>query len=100
MLFRSDDGVFYYEGELAPDGSNFRSSNFKEIRSVIIDKKKATDPKDFFIVLKPGPESTYKNTIDLLDEMSINEVKRYAMVDITDVELQLIKATESASGVK
>ena len=32
--------------------------------------------------------------------MSINEVKRYAMVDITDVELQLIKVTESASGVK
>lgn len=100
IMLSKADGVFYYEGELAPDGSNFKSSNFKDIRTVIIDKKKATDPKDFFIVLKPGPESTYKNTIDLLDEMSINEVKRYAMVDIAEPELMLIKATEAASGVK
>jgi len=100
VMLSQNDGLFYYEGELAPDGSNFKSTNFKEIRSIIINKKKNTDPKDFFIVLKPGPEATYKNTIDILDEMSINEVKRYAMVDISDPELQLIKATEAASGVK
>lgn len=100
IMLSKNDGVFYYEGELAPDGSNFKSTNFKEIRTIIIDKKKATDPKDFVVVLKPGPESTYKNTVDLLDEMSINEVKRYAMVDISETELMLMKATESASGVK
>ena|SRR5687767_1767971 len=95
IMLAKDNNVFYYEGELAPDGSNFKSSNFKDIRKIIIDKKKVTDPKDFMIVIKPGPESTYKNTVDMLDEMQINDVKRYAMVDISDVELKLFAASGS-----
>lgn len=95
IMLAKDNNIFYYEGELAPDGSNFKSSNFKDIRKIIIDKKKVTDPKDFMIVIKPGPESTYKNTVDMLDEMQINDVKRYAMVDISDVELKLFAASGS-----
>jgi hypothetical protein len=32
--------------------------------------------------------------------MTINDVKRYAMVDIFDVEIQLMKATEANAGIK
>jgi biopolymer transport protein ExbD len=118
------DQVYYYEGELAPDGSNFQSTNFKGIREVIINKKKSViaqhqhnqqcdeirsrkngDPnsckdRDFVVVIKPNVEATYKNTVDMLDEMTINGVKRYALVDIVPVEEDLIKATEARSGVK
>jgi biopolymer transport protein ExbD len=100
IMLGKGDGVYYYEGELLPDGSNFKSSNFKEIRQVVIDKKKSTNPQDFVVVIKPGPEATYKNTVDILDEMTINDVKRYAMVDIFDVEIQLMKATETSGGMK
>jgi biopolymer transport protein ExbD len=93
LILAKDNSIFYYEGELAPDGSNFKSSNFKEIRDIIINKKKSTNPEDFVVVIKPTPEATYKNTVDILDEMTINEVKRYALVDIFDVELQLVKAS-------
>lgn len=94
IMLAKNNAIFYYEGELLPDGSNFKSTNFKEIRDIIINKKKSTDPKDFMVVIKPGPEATYKNTVDILDEMTINDVKRYAMVDIFDQELQLIRASE------
>lgn len=94
IMLAKNNAIFYYEGELLPDGSNFKSTNFKEIRDIIINKKKSTDPKDFVVVIKPGPEATYKNTVDILDEMTINDVKRYAMVDIFDQELQLIRASE------
>jgi len=100
IMLGKGNGVYYYEGELLPDGSNFKSSNFKEIREEIINKKKATNPEDFVVVLKPGPEATYKNTVDILDEMTINDVKRYAMVDIFDIEIQLMKATENSAGMK
>ena len=102
MLGKSDN-VFYYEGQLAPDGSNFQSTSFdpaKGIRQVIINKKRTTSADDMVVVIKPTPEATYKNTVDILDEMTINEVKRFALVDISEPESQLVKATEGASGGK
>jgi biopolymer transport protein ExbD len=100
IMLGKDNHVFYYEGELLPDGSNFKPTNFKDIRAEIINKKKNTKPEDFVVVIKPGPEATYKNTVDILDEMTINDVKRYALVDIFDQELQLMRATEQAGGGK
>jgi biopolymer transport protein ExbD len=100
LLLGKNDQIYYYEGELAPDASNFKTGSFKDIRKVIIDKKRATDEKDFVVVIKPDNDATYKNTVDILDEMTINVVKRYAMVDISPVEYSLIQRTEQAGGVK
>src|SRR2546423_7503955 len=100
LLLGKNDVIYYYEGELAPDASNFKTSSFKEVRKVIIDKKRSTDDQDFVVVIKPDNDATYKNTVDILDEMTITDVKRYAMVDISPVEYSLIKRTESAGGVK
>ncbi len=94
LLLGKNDQVYYYEGTLAPDASNFKSSNFKDIRAEIITKKKSTDPKDFVVVIKPDKDCSYKNVVDMLDEMLINDVKRYATVEISDVEYQLIQRTE------
>ena len=118
IMLGKKDQLYYYEGELAADGSNFKQTTFKGIRDVIINKKKeviagyttnqACEEKakekgkpvsdcydeDFVVVIKPDSEATYKNTVDILDEMTINMVKRFAMVKITDVEKDLIKATE------
>src|SRR4051812_9379925 len=40
LMLGKNDAVYYYEGELAPDASNFKTSNFKGIREEIINKKK------------------------------------------------------------
>ncbi len=55
---------------------------------------------DFVVIIKPNEEATYKNTVDILDEMTINQVKRYAMVKILERENELIKATEASNGIK
>ena len=96
LLLGKNDVVYYYEGILAPDASNFKTSSFKEIRDIIIRKKKSTDPKDLVLVIKPDEESTYKNTVDMLDEMTINDIKVYALVDISPVEFELIKKTQGS----
>lgn len=129
VLLGKGDQVYYYMGQIKPDGSNFLSSNFKDIRKIISEKKKEVianyvanpldekiklkakesgDPnwmnaaydKDFVVIIKPNEEATYKNTVDMLDEMTINDVKRFAMVDITEDENKLIHATEKNSSVK
>ena len=62
--------------------------------------KRSTDEKDFVVVIKPDNDATYKNTVDMLDEMTINDVKRYAMVDISPVEYSLVQRTEQSQGGK
>ena len=52
------------------------------------------------IIIKPDDEATYKNTVDILDEMTINRVKRYAIVKILPEEVELIKRTEESAGIK
>lgn len=64
--------------------------------------KKAADPdwenacldRDLVVIIKPTQDATYKNTVDILDEMKINVVKTYAMVKIFPQEYELIQATE------
>ena len=102
ILLGKDNHVFYYEGILTTENAstNFKSANFGNaddgIRTAILKKKLSTNEKDFMVVIKPSDECVYKNVVDILDEMSINVVKRYALVDISDVEIQLIKKTEES----
>lgn len=100
IMLGKDNNVYYYEGQLSVDdaGNNFKSTNFKGIRDVIINKKRSTPPDDLVIVIKPNEEATYKNTVDILDEMTINQVKRFALVEILEVENELIKKTEESGG--
>ncbi len=39
---------------------------------------------DLFIMIKPLPSSSFRNIVDVLDEMSINDVKRYAILEPND----------------
>ena len=89
--------VYYYEGL---DPSKIQAATFKTIRDEILDKKRRTDPKDFTIILKPTQDATFKNTIDILDEMKIDGVNHYALVDISPDEYKYVAATEQAGGIK
>ncbi|MDO8996341.1 MAG: biopolymer transporter ExbD [Sediminibacterium sp.] len=96
LLLGKDNNVFYYEGQLATDGANFKSSNFKEIRTILIDKKRNTPEKDLVVIIKPSADCTYKNVVDILDEMAINVLKKYALVDISEGEAALVKISDAS----
>ncbi len=102
LLLGKDNNVFYYEGQLDNSASNFKSSNFHDIREVLMSKKQRTPEKDMVVVIKPSDECSYKNVVDILDEMTINVLKRYALVDISNVEAQLVAKSEenAAAAVK
>jgi biopolymer transport protein ExbD len=100
ILLGKQDIVYFYEGLDPATEGNFRTATFKTIRDEIIRKKQSTKADDLVIIIKPSEDATYKNTVDILDEMTISEIKRYAMVDISPVEYQLVKITEGAAGIK
>jgi biopolymer transport protein ExbD len=104
ILLGKADQVYYYYGELVAEtiSEQFKSSNFKEIRELISAKKKATPLGDLMYIIKADKEATFKNAIDILDEMTVTAVPpgHYAEVDITDTESMLIQKTEEANGIK
>jgi biopolymer transport protein ExbD len=115
VLLSKEHRIYYYEG-IGDDPTKPPQLNvtyFKQkdgIRDVIINKKKAVEElkaqgalaaKDqATIIIKPDETSTYEDLVNMLDEMSINDVKVYAIVDITPVDKEFITATEQANGVQ
>ncbi len=109
IMMGADNHIYYYEGQLKPDGSNFLSASYNgenSIRDVILKKKAdvrsrsrdAENPeKDFVVVIKPSVDCSYQNVVDILDEMAINVVKKYALVDISEGEAQLVSISDKSS---
>jgi biopolymer transport protein ExbD len=81
--------LYYYEGKLG--SSNMMEIELKEIRNLILNKKVNTKEKDLFVVIKPTDFSTYGDLLKVLDEMKINDVKRYSIADISSTELRMMK---------
>lgn len=104
LLLGKKDQVYYYYGQLEPDklSEQFKSTSFKEVRDLIVQKKKNTNIDDLMYIIKSDKESTFKNAIDILDEMTISGVPpgHYAEVDMTPAEHELIKQTEAANGIQ
>ena len=109
IMMGADNHIYYYEGQLKPDGSNFLSASYtgeNSIREIILKKKAdvisrsrdAENPeKDFVVVIKPSADCNYQNVVDILDEMAINVVKKYALVDISEGEAQLVSISDKTS---
>ena len=104
ILLGRENQLYYYYGQLDPAtlSEQFKSTNYKEIRDLITDKKKATPLDDLMYIIKSDSASNFKNAIDILDEMSICAVPpgHYAQVDITPAEALMIRETEAANGIK
>ena len=104
ILLGKGNQVYYYYGQLEADkvSQQFKSTSFKDIRQLILDKKNATPIGDLMYIIKSDKNSTFKNAIDILDEMTISAVPpgHYAEVEMVPLEQMLIKQTEDANGIK
>jgi biopolymer transport protein ExbD len=97
LILGKANEIYYYFGN---DPATMQTIGYKGIRDVILKKKKSTPASDLFIIIKPDKDATYKNAVDMLDEMDINDISRYAMVDPTADEYSKVQQTEQASGIK
>ena len=97
IILGKGDQTYYYEGD---DPKTMQVTNLKGIRDKIIDKKNRTPADKLVVIIKPDVDATYKDAVDLLDEMTINDIKKYAMVAVRPDEYVLVQATEAANGIK
>ncbi len=95
ILLGKGNNIYYYFGALDSMklSSQFKSTNFKEIRKLIATKKKITSEDKLMYIIKVDDESTFGNAMSIIDEMLICGVKsgHYAEDKISDTEKRLIK---------
>ena len=103
ILLSKDNHIFYYEGTLKADGTNFKSANYSgenSIRNEILRKKneliaKYGNDDKMVIVIKPYKDAIYKNLVDILDEMQININRKYALTAPQPNDILLIERSEN-----
>ena len=89
ILIATNDKAYCYtasdddSGNIAVDSTDFSRTGLRE---KIKDRQKAVAAQwgsqdELFVLIKPLPQSDYRNLVNVLDEMAINGVKKYAIID-------------------
>lgn len=68
----------------------------KELKKAIVALK--SDKYALMVLIKTDDKAKYKNVVDIMDEMSICNIPKYALVDVTPLELKLIENLKSSDG--
>lgn len=98
ILLGKNNQAVYYMGET--EKAVMKTMDLKAIKTAILAnklmvEKTHTTPKDklMLVVIKPTSTSKYKNFVDVLDEMNINNIQSYAIDDkyISDREKDFMK---------
>lgn len=89
VLLDKNDAVYYYEG--AFDNASIQKTDFVAIRDIIQNKKqqlKAMNKKadNLALIIKSADSSSFRNFVDITDEVTINNVKHYYIDELTAEE--------------
>ena len=88
VILGPENKIYWYHGITDPE-VKLTTYDDKGIRKLLLEKDK--EIPGMIILIKPMEESRYKNVVDILDEMTITNMQRFAMVKITDADKELIK---------
>jgi biopolymer transport protein ExbD len=105
ILLGNNHEVYYYFGTGQDPNTQMHKTTFANkggIRDVIINKWKSviqnSGGRDSMVaIIKPTAEADYGDVVNILDEMNINGVKKYALVDsVYSNEKALMKSTDAS----
>ena len=88
LLLGKNDKIYWYQGITDPtvEVTDFSADG---IRKTLLSYNAAV--KDLLVLIKPSDDSRYKNVVDILDEMNITNMQRFAMVKITQEDKDLVR---------
>ena len=99
ILLGADNRLEWYMGLVdkpltPPQVDNYGRNG---IRKAMVENAKKViaatgDPsKGLIVLIKPSDQSNYRNFVDILDEMKVSNIDRYAIVEISDPDIALLK---------
>ena len=100
ILLGSHHKLEWYMGEAgtsAPIVDNFGANNIR--KAILANKQKVADThsgdeKQMEVVIKPSDKSAYENLVATLDEMKITNIQIYAIVKISQMEVDDLKKNQ------
>jgi biopolymer transport protein ExbD len=104
LVLDKNDKVYWFQGVISEESTPEvheadYSSGEKGVRNLILKKKREIGTKKnkegktehaIIIIIKAQDASRYKNLVDILDEMHICDIQKYAVVDLSEVERNLV----------
>jgi len=98
VLIGKDNKILWYMGQLSaprmePTEAKFGKDGIRKdiLKNTAYAKRFADKPDEGLIVnIKASDAASYRNLVDILDEMAINKVQLYAIGDITPEEITLL----------
>ena len=93
LILQGDD-IYAFEGSELAKGRLIQKQN---IRTTIQAAKRKYASSRFVVIIKPSAKATYQNTVDLLDEMTINKIEQYSLEELSSEEKQLLKTDNKAN---
>lgn len=100
VLLAGNDRIYYYRGgwEDALNGNKIFKTDISSVvlRNAILQQKRQLELNNnkgdgLMLLIKSTEDASYRNVIDVLDEVLINNVKKYAIVKTEAAEIAWIK---------
>ena len=88
IIVDGENRLFWYLGLPHEPLEPLTETNYSAdgIRKVLLEKNSTI--QDMVVLIKATDAAVYKNVVDILDEMNISNIKRYALIDITPDDLE------------
>jgi biopolymer transport protein ExbD len=96
VMLEGNNKIRYYEGA-AEHNPAVKETGYSanEIRNVLLNKKAAVqkirnNSEAFILIIKPSKSSIFKNFVDITDEVTICQIKRYYIDEIRAADERLL----------
>jgi biopolymer transport protein ExbD len=94
LCLGSNNKVMWYQGlaeNASPAVVNFTKTGLREVLIKTRNNILATTGKDMIVLVKPSDHSIYANLVDAIDELNITNNDRYAIVNVSGEDVNLLK---------
>ena len=106
LYLKADNTIQFYEGKPSANTIVKQTSFATEdgIRNIILEKKKKVQQvtghqDDFVLIIKSDNTSTFQNFVDIVDEVTINNIKHYYLDEFNEGDKELsAQKIEPANG--
>lgn len=87
IILEDSNRIYWYIGLTEPTvhETDYSATG---IRRILLEQKRLINK--MVVLIKPGEKSTYENLVNILDELKITDVERYALVDLEDEDRNIL----------